>query len=272
MVNWQECDVLTNGIRLHYHRSGGDKPPLLLAHGITDSGLCWPMVSAELAAHYDLIATDARGHGLSEKPEDGYSREAHAADLAGLIDALGLKRPAILGHSMGAGTSIVLASRYPHAVSCVLLEDPPLRDLGVTVADPSAAQEWAERICKRHTSSVEEVIAEGRRENPKWPGAVFAPWGAAKHQVSPNVVKYITAGDTTWVDYIKGIECPALLITAEPELGAIVTGEMAHRVAGLNPHIKVVHVDDAGHNIRRDNFPAYMKVVRAFLDDVYPGA
>jgi len=47
--------------------------------------------------------TDARGHGLSNAPENGYSSSDHAADLAGFIDALGLERPAVGGHSMGAG-------------------------------------------------------------------------------------------------------------------------------------------------------------------------
>ena len=112
MVSWQADDVLANGIRLHYHRSGGDKPPLVLAHGITDSGQCWPLVSEALTPRYDVIAVDARGHGKSEKPDTGYSREEHAADVAGLIETLGLVRPAVMGHSMGAGTASVLASGF----------------------------------------------------------------------------------------------------------------------------------------------------------------
>lgn len=40
MPNWQAGDVNVNGIKIHYHRTGGAKPPLVLAHGITDNGLC----------------------------------------------------------------------------------------------------------------------------------------------------------------------------------------------------------------------------------------
>ncbi len=271
-MNWQEGDVLTNGIRLHYYRSGGDKPPLVLAHGITDSGMCWPLLSAELAPDYDLIAVDARGHGKSEKPDEGYGREEHAADLAGLIAALGLERPAVLGHSMGAGSSIVLAARYPHAVGCILLEDPPIRDLGKSVADPAAAAEWSERIRQRHAKSIEELVAEGRAENPQWPAAVFAPWADAKRQVSPNVVRYITAEDATWTDYLQSVQCPALVITGEPALGGIVTAEMAARIVDMNPRFRLAHIAGAGHNIRRDRFAAYVEAVREFLGDVYPEA
>lgn len=272
MVNWQEGDVLTNGIRLHYYRSGGDKPPLVLAHGITDSGMCWPLLSEELAPDYDLIAIDARGHGKSEKPEEGYGRETHAADLAGLIEALGLAKPAVLGHSMGAGSATVLAARYPQAVGCLLLEDPPIRDLGKSVADPTAAAEWSERIQQRREKSVDELIAEGRAENPKWPVAVFAPWAAAKRQVSPNVVKYITAEDATWTEYVQSVQCPVLMITGDPELGGIVTAEMAAAIVELNPRFKPAHIAGAGHNIRRERFAAYVEAVREFLAGVYPEA
>ncbi len=272
MINWQEGDVLTNDIRLHYYRSGGDKPPLVLAHGITDSGRCWPLVSAELAPDYDIVAVDARGHGKSEKPADGYEREAHAADLAGLIETLGLHKPAVLGHSMGGGASTALGALYPQAVGCLLLEDPPWRGLGNMVSDPAAAAQWAERIRSRYELSIDELIAEGHKDNPTWPEEVFAPWSAAKHLVSPNVVKYITVSDYSWADYIKKIVCPVLLITGEPELGSIVTAETAAEAQQLNPRIQVAHIAGAGHNIRREQFEAYIKAVKAFLAEAYPEA
>jgi N-formylmaleamate deformylase len=67
MAHWQSGDVTANGIRLHYTRTGGDKPPLVLAHGVTDDGLCWTPVAAALAPDYDVIMVDARGHGRSAR-------------------------------------------------------------------------------------------------------------------------------------------------------------------------------------------------------------
>src|SRR5690242_13485221 len=100
MTDWQSGHVEANGIRLHYTRTGGDRPPLVLAHGFSDDGLCWTPVVAVLAPDYDVIMVDARGHGLSDAPAHGYGSAEHAADLAGAIGALGLRRPAVLGHSM----------------------------------------------------------------------------------------------------------------------------------------------------------------------------
>jgi N-formylmaleamate deformylase len=125
MDAWESAFVEANGLRLHHTRTGGAKPPVVLAHGVTDDGLCWTPVAEALAAEYDLIMVDARGHGRSEAMEGGFGVAELASDLAGVIAALGLRRPAILGHSLGAATALVLAGTYPEAPGAILLEDPP---------------------------------------------------------------------------------------------------------------------------------------------------
>ena len=101
MSNWSSGFVQTNGVRIHYHRTGGDKPALLLSHGITDHGMCWRRVAQALEKEYDLIMVDARGHGHSDAPETGYSSRDHAADLAGLIEALALEKPKLRSAGVG---------------------------------------------------------------------------------------------------------------------------------------------------------------------------
>src|SRR5436190_11655158 len=83
--DWQSGFADANGLRLHFTRTGGDKPPVVLAHGVTDSGLCWAPVAKVLAPDYDVIMVDARGHGQSEETPDGYDPASQADDLAGLI-------------------------------------------------------------------------------------------------------------------------------------------------------------------------------------------
>ena len=124
MSDWFSDDVTANGLRIHYSRTGGDRPPLVLSHGATDSGLCWTRVARDLASDY-VILPDARGHGLSDAPDSGYSSADRAADLAGFIDALGLQRPAVGGHSMGAATTLRFIADHPEVASCAVLEDPP---------------------------------------------------------------------------------------------------------------------------------------------------
>ena len=125
MADWQSGYVEANGLRLHYTRTGGAKPPVVLAHGVTDDGQCWTPVAGVLAAGYDVVMVDARGHGRSDAPEHDYGPVEQAGDLARVIAGLGLQRPAVLGHSMGAATALVLAGEYPDVPGAILLEDPP---------------------------------------------------------------------------------------------------------------------------------------------------
>ncbi len=81
MSNWFTGEVIVNGIQLHYTRTGGDKPPVLFAHGLTDNGLCWTPLVQLLESDYDCIMVDARGHGRSDVPDAGYTDADHASRL-----------------------------------------------------------------------------------------------------------------------------------------------------------------------------------------------
>lgn len=270
MDNWQSGFVTANGMRLHYTRTGGDKPPLVLAHGVTDAGLCWSPVAEALAPDFDAIMMDARGHGKSDAPERGYGPVEQAADLAAAIPALGLERPVVLGHSMGAATALVLASAYPDVPGAILLEDPPAwwTDWYETSGGTELRTQMRERAAghKHHTRA--ELIAAMRTEQPGWSDAELEPWADAKRQFSPNVLSVFESNNASGVDWaalLPHITCPALLITADPELGGIVTAQSAAALRALVPQVEIAHIPGAGHNIRRDQFTRYLEVVRAFL-------
>jgi pimeloyl-ACP methyl ester carboxylesterase len=267
------ADILTNGINIHYYRTAKSAqtrpwPTIVLLHGITDSGLCWPRVVKALSPEFDLILPDARGHGLSDKPASGYAPQDHAADVAGLIRGLGLERPIVMGHSMGAGVASTLGALYPELVRGVILEDPPWRpgtDEGAPHEQAARAAEYRQDILNRKTMPTPDLIAQQKREQPKWADEEFTDWIVAKQQVSPEVTQYITSARMPWREVAPRIACPALLITADVGEGAIVSPESAAEAIKLMPQGRMVHIPGAGHNIRRDQFEAYMTAVRAFL-------
>ena len=269
-MEWSTGFVEANGIRLHYTRTGGDKPPLVLAHGVTDDGLCWAATAAALAPECDAVMVDARGHGTSDAPERGYGPLEQAADLAGVIAALGLERPAVLGHSMGAATALVFAGNYPDVPGAILLEDPPAWWTSWT-STPAARERHVamrERALNLKRKTREELIAGQRVEQPGWSDAELQPWGDAKQRFSPNVLSVFDEDNAAGVDWpvvLSRITCPALLITGDPERGAIVTDESAAALQALLPQLEVAHIPEAGHNIRRDQFTRYMGVVQDFL-------
>lgn len=266
MPSWTEDDVSSNGIRLHYQRGEArDNPALVLLHGITDSGLCWAPVAQELAGDYDVIMVDARGHGQSDAPASGYGAHDHAADVIGLLDALNLDRPALLGHSMGATTAAAVASAVSDRVACVLLEDPPWRpasEANTPEQNESFATQWRAGLLEQKARSREELIAGMRKGAPHWSEAELGPWADSKRQVSPHVMGFVTAPAIDWSDAASRISAPLLLITGET---AIVGDEVAQAVLRRAPNAQRAHIAGAGHNIRRDQFAAYMVAVRAFL-------
>lgn len=268
MSNWFSGDVIANGIRIHYYRTGGNKRPLVLSHGATDAALCWIPLTKALEADYDVIMPDARGHGLSEAPENDYSTAARAADLVGLIQALGLEKPALGGHSMGAGTTLRLIADHPDLACCAILEDPALRAAPPTQAEQEARAvksraDAAERKAKDRTT----LIAQGRASNPAWSADELEAWADAKQRVSLNFAGAIRFPDgPDWRELFPKVTCPTLLITADPDRGAIVTPQIAEEARRLLPSLKVARISGAGHSIRREQFDAYLAAVRGFLD------
>jgi pimeloyl-ACP methyl ester carboxylesterase len=267
MSSWQTGNVSVNGVGLHYTRTGGEKPAVVLAHGFSDSGLCWTPVAQALEAEYDIIMIDARGHGQSDAPLAGYGPVEHAADICGVIEQLGLQRPAVLGHSMGGTTTIALAGLYPNVPGAILIEDsapfnsPPATSPG-TEDRLARIHQWIQEI---KTKPRAEMIAIQRAENPDWPEAEFGPWADAKLAMSLNVLNRSENALIDWQHVLPQISCPALLMTADPERGAGVTDERAREMQAIIPQLQVAHIAGAGHNIRREQFEQFIAVVRPFL-------
>ena len=247
---------------------GGNKPVVVLAHGITDNGLCWTSLAKALEADFDLIMVDARGHGLSDKPEDGYSASDHAEDLFGLIKALKLEKPYIIGHSMGGVVAAVLADKYPDDVGRLVLEDPAWypRDDDVTEEEViEHVTEWAKAIVERKSQSIEDIEAKIRQDNPDWNPSEYAPLAQGKSQVSPHVTKFLLASDKPWWEILPSLQCPTLILSGDKENEVALSPDIAGEVESLNPAIKITRLAGAGHNVRRDCFAEYLKQMREFM-------
>lgn len=262
--------VTSSAIRLHYWHTGTPGPALVMLHGITDNGLCWRRTAQALAADYQIIMLDARGHGLSDAPEQGYASEDHAGDAAALIEALELDRPVITGHSMGAATAAVLAASRPDLVRGVVLEDPPWIEVQVPPELMEQARlDWEKDLRELQALSQEEVEARGVLRNPRWDLADLPDWAASKLQTRPRALRYVIEQRTPWQETAARLQTPGLLITADPGLGALVRPEAARRVLSLWAQGKEVRLSGAGHSIRREAFDAYLHVLKEFLQEIF---
>src|SRR5688572_2341793 len=108
---------LPGGLVLPYHEQGDpDGIPLILLHGVTDSHRSYEPVLAELPPSIRAIALTMRGHGDAGKPEAGYAAEDFAGDVIAFMDALGIERAIVAGHSLGSYVARTVAAAYPERV------------------------------------------------------------------------------------------------------------------------------------------------------------
>jgi pimeloyl-ACP methyl ester carboxylesterase len=115
--------VELRGLRFHYRDWGGSGQPLVLLHGLASNSLIWKLVAPLLARRFRVLALDQRGHGPSDKPDDGYDFQSITGDLQAFIEALSLERPALVGHSWGANVALQFAAERPDDVSWLALVD-----------------------------------------------------------------------------------------------------------------------------------------------------
>jgi pimeloyl-ACP methyl ester carboxylesterase len=122
--------VDTGELRLHAV-VGGKGPPLLLVHGWPETWYAWRLMMPALAQSFEVIAVDQRGIGLSDKPQAGYDTGTLAADMVGLMRALGHERFAAVGHDTGFAIGYALAADHPDRVARVALAEIPGPPYGV---------------------------------------------------------------------------------------------------------------------------------------------
>jgi pimeloyl-ACP methyl ester carboxylesterase len=121
--------VQTNGTRLHYLQVGAGEDMILL-HGLGGNLAVWFLQLTEsLKSDYRLTAYDMRGHGRSDAPEAGYTTRDMAEDLLGLMDALGMEKAHLAGHSWGADVAMHFTTLYPERVDKLVLLEPNIAAL-----------------------------------------------------------------------------------------------------------------------------------------------
>lgn len=252
-----------DGVQLAWSRTGrprNNTTTLLLAHGLTDSAECWNRVAAALAPSYDVVCYDARGHGASGRAAD-YSVERNTADLVGLVRALRLDRPVVIGHSMGSVHAALAGAQLE--VRALILEDPHW---------PEAAEDGSKDIAasRRSVSEVAalpeaERWARGRALHPTWADDNVRAWARAQSQVDPDVVSWFNSWPTTnrWRNHVAALRCPGLLVTGDQS--PTVTPSAAAQARELWPQLQTGQIENAGHNVRRDQFTQYWEAVSTFL-------
>jgi pimeloyl-ACP methyl ester carboxylesterase len=245
----------------------GDPPAALLLHGIGNYGRYWDLFADAIAGRLRLVATDARGHGESGRPADGYAPQEFVADATQVLDALAIERALVVGHSMGGTHAIRLAAAHPDRVERLVIVD----------AGPEPMREGSERA--RHLTlgrpdrfaSAEEALAYLRRTSPGYSDAVYANrmrWvfredsGGFVWRSSRDALASImsSAHDDLW-DLLRAIRCPVLLVRGTRS--NVLSADVAERMVRSLANGRLVELD-AGHNVPLDRPTELAEAVMRF--------
>jgi pimeloyl-ACP methyl ester carboxylesterase len=253
----------------------------VLLHGILAAGRYWTRVAKALEQDHDVIMLDERGHGHSDGIATGLSYDVLAEDVAGVIRALALEKPSLLGHSMGGVTAALVAATHPDLVRALIVEDAAWRDTArmEEAAQSEGYRAWLDTYIayleRLKTQTHEERLVSALAELPPgtgvWPEEEYVPWVQVQAALDLDVVRLGPAAaamlrlETPLSEVVKRITCPILLLTGDLGHGGsgdpVVVGENVAAWHG-GQH---VHFADAGHLIHLNQYDRFIAVVRAFL-------
>lgn len=137
--------VILDGVRFHYLDWGGDGETVLLLAGLGCTAHVFAEFAPQLSDRFRVLALTRRGHGLTEQVQSDYDLADGAEDARRLLDALGIERAHVVGHSMGGGEVSALAARHPGRVGRIVYLD------GAYDWADSPTPEWPEEAASPDT-------------------------------------------------------------------------------------------------------------------------
>jgi len=280
--HWRADTVFANGMRHHYYRTGGDKPPLVLLHGFLEGALTWLRTARALERDYDMIMVDARGHGGSDRATTGFSQASLVEDAAGVIRALQLGAPRVIGHSQGGATGIHLAAAYPELVHSLIVEG--WGDDGHQSGDFASSPAyqawfngylaWLERLkTQTHAERMSGALTQLPPGAPALPEDEYVPWVENCARLDLELVRHSV---TMWselaerkremIEALGRTTCPVLIMKSSffPQPGALPS---IREESSDQPNVTIVRFENVGHLIHRDQLDQFIGMASQFLKE-----
>jgi pimeloyl-ACP methyl ester carboxylesterase len=280
---------VADGVGLSLLRREPEHPAevaFVLVHGLASNARTWDGVADELARHgHASVAVDLRGHGHSDKPDDGYDVASVASDLGALLRRLGLDRPVLVGQSWGGNVVLETAARDPALVRGVVAVDGGTIELAE--AFPTFEACWETLAPPRLDGTTRRELESWLREaHPDWPesgiqGALasfelrpdgtVAPWLTRARHMAVLRGLWEHSPSRRYAD----VPVPVLLVPAasarDDHARAVSEREHVERALALLPRARVRWFADTDHDIHAhrpaDLAAVLMEAVRdGFLD------
>jgi len=245
-----------DGVAIHYDVAGSG-PALILTHGFSATGEMWAGQLPALTPHFTVITWDMRGHGRSDYPADLslYSEDATVADMAALLDAVGVQSAVIGGLSLGGYMSLAFHRAHPERTRALLIID-----TGPGYKNDQAREGWNANAIKR----AERYEAEGLGDLSR----ASAEVRAASHRDATGLARaargMFTQKNARVIESLPEVRVPAIVIVGENDTPFLAASDyMAAKIPGAKKAI----IPNAGHAANIDNPQAFNAALVGFLQD-----
>lgn len=284
------------------------KPAIVMVHGVTDNGLCWATLAQQLQTDYDIYMVDTRSHGLSDPITSTDDGDTLIKDVVDFVEAMELESPILMGHSMGGATVIRVGAEHPNLAKAIVVLDagiggpgggggrgrrgpadrgqrrprgdrpqraererpPQARPNDSSATDNLPVKMFGdpETLVAQNNYRFEDLVATSRRRHPKWADTDHQYWALSKKQYhgaySPEMFG-VMSGSMRTGDSLSKTPVPTIILKADASPEA----REAHQEAVSDaPNVKLIHIDEAGHNLHHDQLDRTVEVLTEFLDSL----
>jgi len=275
-VPYASCNIVLRQQRFHFLEWGAkDAPTIVLLHGGHQSAHSWDLVSLHLAQRYRVLALDQRGHGDSEWARDvEYSNHTMALDAAAFLDAMGLEKPVVMGHSMGGRNAMILTKMNPKRLGALVIVDvgPELSGRGREIIQGfvQANQEFesldhfVENVRKYDPYRSREHIERTVKYNmlQRADGKFVSKCDATSRRL--GIPRGNGPMDNVSLEEVGAFDLPVLLIRGANS--NILEPDAAERFRDALPRGTLITVPDCGHNVHGQNTKGFIAAIGGFLE------
>lgn len=227
-------------VTLRYVDEGDGAPPLLFVHGWACDHTHFAPQAAQFAPRHRVVSLDQRGFGTSDAPEQDYTLEGFADDLAAACEGLDLQCPVIVGHSLGGAVAFAAAARHPKLASGLVLCDP-------AVFYPAAAlavfEDLATRLTEDDYLDTARIFAENAlfldSDDPALKTRITARMLDTPQHVMVSAIRHLARLDSETTG--ARVRVPILCILAAKPFVEV------ERFRSVCPQVEVVQTKHAGH-------------------------
>ncbi|MBS7250977.1 MAG: alpha/beta fold hydrolase [Candidatus Freyarchaeota archaeon] len=251
-----------------YYEDVGKGPALVLIHGMGGDSTEWSPLIPELSREVRCIAVDLRGHGKSEKPNQPYTQDMFADDVAALLDTLKIDKAYICGVSMGGFVALKMALNHPEKVNGLILIDTAAR---IPPKSIEAGARWAKAFAEKGLEGYIEAEIKD----------IFHPMFVRRHKDAvkrfadsmrtrdPTTVSRIQQGymksPPALENEIKKIKVPTLIIHGrEDEVVPVEEAEFIHKQI---PNSQIAIIPFAGHAALLEREDFFIDAILYFIEE-----